>query len=49
MILGNFFVNIIEKEIDPFPGEMQLYKRYWDDFDTAFNIDDTHDEHRTFL
>ena len=38
MILGNFFVNIIEKEIDPFPGEMQLYKRYWDDFDTAFNI-----------
>ena len=38
MILGNFVVNIIEKEIDPFPAEMQLYKRYWDDFDTAFNI-----------
>ena len=31
MILGNFFVNIIEKEVDPFPAEMQKYKHIWDD------------------
>ena len=35
---ADFLVNIIEKEIDPYPAEMQLYKRYWDDFDVAFNI-----------
>lgn len=31
MILGNFLVNIIEKEVDPFPAEMQKYKHIWDD------------------
>ena len=35
MILGNFFVNIAEKEIDPFPPELQAYGEYWENFDKA--------------
>ena len=38
MILGNFFVNILEKEIDPFPADMQRMSAYWEGFDVAFNI-----------
>ena len=38
LILGNFFVNITEKEIDPFPAHLQRYGQVWEDFDKAFNI-----------
>jgi len=38
LILGNFAVNVIEKEIDPFPADLQRYKVYWDNFDSFFNI-----------
>ena len=38
MILANFLVNVWEKEVDPFPAELQLMKRTWDQFDMAFNI-----------
>ena len=38
LILTNFIVNCVEKEIDPFPQELQVHKKLWDDFDTAFNI-----------
>ena len=38
LILGNFIVNIVEKEIDPYPAELQLYGQSWEDFDKFFNI-----------
>ena len=38
MILGNFLVNIWEKEVDPYPAELQTMKATWDQFDVAFNI-----------
>jgi hypothetical protein len=36
VIIGNFIVNILEKEYDPDPNEMKM-KALWDGFDTAFN------------
>jgi len=36
VIIGNFIVNILEKEYDPDPNEMKM-KPLWDGFDTAFN------------
>jgi hypothetical protein len=36
VIVGNFVVNILEKEYDPNP-RMLKYKPLWDGFDTAFN------------
>jgi len=38
LILGNFLVNIIEKEIDPFPAELQHYTTTWESFDAFFNL-----------
>ena len=37
-ILGNFVVNIAEKEIDPYPAHMQKLGEVWQAFDLAFNI-----------
>ena len=36
VIIGNFIVNILEKEYDPDPNELRM-KPLWDGFDTAFN------------
>ena len=38
VILANFVVNCVEKEVDPFPADLQLHGKLWGDFDTAFNI-----------
>jgi len=38
MIVGNFVVNIIEKEIDPYEVEYQQYEGHWRAFDYAFNV-----------
>ena len=38
MITINFIVNCIEKEIDPYPVDLQLHTKLWNDFDRAFNI-----------
>lgn len=38
MIVGNFMVNVLEKEIDPFPADMQVHFVIWENFDKAFNI-----------
>jgi len=37
LIVGNFVVNCVEKEIDPFPAEMQQHLPMWDTFDIVFN------------
>ena len=36
VIIGNFIVNILEKEYDPDPKELK-YAELWNSFDTAFN------------
>ena len=38
LILFNFAVNVYEKEIDPFPAELQLYGDVWENFDRFFNV-----------
>ena len=38
MIISNFAVNVYEKEIDPFPSELQRHSSVWDECDRFFNI-----------
>ena len=38
LILFNFAVNVYEKEIDPFPAELQRYGDVWENFDRFFNV-----------
>ena len=38
MIIANFAVNVYEKEIDPFPAELQRHSSVWEECDRFFNI-----------
>ena len=37
LIVANFFVNILEKEIDPYPAGLQLYPEVWSGLADFFN------------
>jgi len=37
-IVANFIVIIVEKEIDPYPPEYQLYATFWENMDWMFNF-----------
>jgi len=38
LIGANFLVNVIQKEIDPYPEEYRRYRQLWQDLEDAFNV-----------